>query len=411
MKNIAHYSGDQSGGAGRAAARISNALNLTSEYRSEIFNGQGNNWHGKIENVKFAHLNHMADYFRRKIDAIPKIFKYFEKNIPRSTGFMGKINASNINSENSDLVHLHWINGSLISIEEIGKIRKPLVWTLHDMWPFCGAEHLAEDSVHARWRNGYIANCENIGFDIDRWVWNRKVKSWKSPIEIVAPSNWLGNCARESRLMRNFPITVIPHPLDINLYIPKDKNSARLQLNLPLDRKLILFGAIKGTQLAYKGWDLMLPALFELSHRTPNADVVIFGESEPKRKLDIPMKTHWMGHIKNEDKLASLYSAADVMVIPSRQESFGQTGSEAQACGCPVVAFNATGLMDVVEHMVTGILATPYNSIELAAGIELILKNENIQSNFSHKARDRAKRLWSYDVIANKYISVYNKLI
>src|SRR5205085_3842933 len=105
------------------------------------------------------------------------------------------------NRNDSDIVNLHWVGGETMSIGDIGRIRKPIVWTLHDMWAFCGAEHYTDDGPAARWRHGYSAHNRShhcAGIDIDRHTWNRKLQAWKNPMHVVAPSRWLADCARKS---------------------------------------------------------------------------------------------------------------------------------------------------------------------------------------------------------------------
>src|SRR5660398_316157 len=119
-----------------------------------------------------------------------------------------------LNAGAADMVNLHWVCGEMLSAKDIGRITKPVVWTLHDMWAFCGAEHYAPDGDGARWRQGYEKDTRGPGhggLDIDRWTWRRKRKAWKRPFHIVTPSRWLADCARESALMHDWPVTVVPY--------------------------------------------------------------------------------------------------------------------------------------------------------------------------------------------------------
>lgn len=349
----------------------------------------------------------LCSIFKSAIDAVPRRLANPSDGMPRSAGWATRVTGKYVNSASSDIAHLHWVNGALLSIEEIGKIRKPLVWTLHDMWPFCGSEHLAPDKPEARWRTGYLPSTEITGFDIDRWCWKRKKASWQNSIHIVAPSRWMADCVRSSSLMSEFPVYVIPNALNVDVYKPMGKSEARHLLNLPQNQKLVLFGAIKGTQLSYKGWDLLMPALSSVVKEFSGAAAVIFGQSKPAEPMAWPFQVHWMGHLHDDFTLAALYSASDVLVIPSRQEAFGQTGSEAQACGCPVVAFNATGLKDVVENEVTGFLVNPYESSALASAVVKILKSDALRCQFGFAARERALRLWSASTVVEQYTKVY----
>lgn len=404
---VTHYSGDSFGGAGRAALRLHSALNQNKMIESRMIVAQKNNDDPSIIDLESTITGRFGSIIKRGIDAIPRKFSTSVSSIPRSSGFSTRLTAVNINSTDCDLAHLHWINGGFLSVEQIGKIKKPLIWTLHDMWVFCGAEHLSTDGSDARWRTGYKRTRDVKGFDIDRWVWRRKRSNWKSPFHIVTPSSWLAACAENSMLLENFPVYIIPNPLNTDIYKPIDKSEARKLLNLPQEKKLILFGAIKGTQLPYKGWDLLKPALAKLFNDLPGAEAVIFGQSQPAAPPKLGGAIHWMGHLYDDYSLAALYNAADVLVVPSRQESFGQTAAEAQACGCPVVAFNATGLKDVIVHNKTGLLVKPYCSSALAHAVLELLKNNNLRHAFSKDARLRASHEWSFNTVANKYQAVY----
>jgi glycosyltransferase involved in cell wall biosynthesis len=407
---ISHLSSDSIGGAARAALRLHNALLLNAEIDSTMIVRQKMNDDWRIAQPKECRIAKAYSHIRPFIDLLPARLQHSKNITPRSPAWVSAISAKQINQSDADIINLHWICSGFLSIEEIGKITKPIVWTLHDMWAFCGAEHLASDDPQASWRVGYSANSRPVndsGVDIDRWVWRRKQKAWLKPMKIVTPSEWLADCARSSALMRNWDVTVIPNVLDTTKFKPISKLVAREILGLPLEAKLIAFGAIKGTQLSYKGWDLLQPALEIVAKKLPDAQAVIFGQSEPKYPPSLGLPLHWVGHLHDDATLALLYSASDVMVVPSRQESFSQTASEAHACGCPVVAFNATGLMDVVENRVTGYLADPYSIQDLVKGIEWVLVDEMRRERLSAQARERAIRLWSHGVVVPKYLEVY----
>jgi len=319
-----------------------------------------------------------------------------------------------LNSIETDVIHLHWICGEFLSVEDIGKLKKPLVWTLHDMWPFSGSEHYGDDGEDARWRVGYYPNNRpegHKGLDIDRWVWNRKRRAWKKPIHIVTPTQWMANSAQKSILMQNWPISVIPNPLNTERFRPWDKGMARQLLGLPQDKQLVVFGAISGSKNPRKGWDLLESSLTKLATRLSNLAGVIFGQSEPLSPPQLAIPLYWMGHLNDEVTLALLYSAADVTVVPSRQDNLPQSGTEAQSCGCPVVAFNTSGLPSVVVHQTTGYLATPFNCDDLANGITWVLENQDRYVKLSEQARDRAVKLWSPKVVVKQYMEVYESAI
>jgi len=310
-----------------------------------------------------------------------------------------------------DVIHLHWVNGEMMSIADIGCLNEPVVWTLHDMWAFCGAEHYTDD---ARWKEGYTPGNRppyEGGFDLNRWTWMRKCKHWKRPRHIVAPSRWLANAVSASALMRNWPVMVIPNPIDTNLWRPVDKLTARELLGLPAAVPLLLFGAIGGAQDSRKGFDLLRSTLEVLKGELYGMELVVFGQLSPKDKPDLCFPVHYVGHLHDDISLRLLYSAADAIVVPSRQEAFGQTASEAHACGTPAVAFDNSGLADVVEHGKTGYLARAFDIEDLAAGLRWTIEDKERNATLGVAARDRAERLWSYEVVAPQYLEVYRQAI
>jgi hypothetical protein len=149
---------------------------------------------------------------------------------PFPSGMVGALNNSN-----ADVLQRNWICG-LLSVEDIGRLTKPMVSRFSDMWPFSGAEHYGDDGAIARWRTGCRSDnrpASHRGMDIDRWAWNRKRRAWKKPIHIVAPSQWMSDCAKMSALMHDWPISVIPTAVDVNQFKPWPKAFAREVLMLP----------------------------------------------------------------------------------------------------------------------------------------------------------------------------------
>lgn len=306
-----------------------------------------------------------------------------------------------------DIVNLHWVGAGALTIEEIGRIDRPTVMTLHDMWGFCGSEHYASEAPDARWAVGYERTnrpARHTGLDLDRITWLRKRRSWR-PMTIVSPSRWLDSCVDRSALMSDWPHIVIPNALDTRTFRPLDRQLARRMWKLPEQAKIVLFGAIDGATDLRKGFDLLLGAL-RCIRRQDNVLAVVFGQDQPAPVPDFGVRSRWVGYVHDDSRLAALYNAADVMVVPSRQEVLPQTATEAQACGTPVVAFRTGGLPDAVEHSVTGYLANPFISEDLAAGISLILEGgENFDMRMA--ARARAERLWDPAAVAAAYSAVY----
>ncbi|WP_460193321.1 glycosyltransferase family 4 protein [Thermosynechococcus sp. FA-CM-4201] len=334
-----------------------------------------------------------------------------ENRILHSLNIFSCYSAAFFNSLLADLIHLHWIGAEFLSIEEISKLKEPLIWTVHDMWPFCGAEHYTEDS---RWKQGYYhynRPSYERGFDLNRWTWERKRKHWQKPIHIVAPSRWLGECVQQSALMGNWPVSVIPNPIDVEQWQPHDKKKVRQELGLPTDIPIVLFGAMGGGKDPRKGFDLLKEALGYLKGKDQPLQLVVFGEAQPRKKQDLGFPAKYTGHITDETYLCKFYSAADVMIVPSRQDNLPNTAIEAIACGTPVVAFNIGGLPDIVTHEKNGYLAQAFDSQDLARGIQWVLQDPQRHAQLCAQARADTVRKFAYPVVAKQYLAVYQEVL
>lgn len=323
--------------------------------------------------------------------------------------------APNIARLNPDIVNLHWVCNGYLQIETLAKLNKPVVWTLQDMWAFTGGCHYSQQCERYQQSCGQCPQLNsNRDLDLSRWIWQRKLSAWKKVnLTIVTPSHWMAECAQASSLFRSRRVEVIPFGLDTRKYKPIESKVARDLLGLPQNKTLVLFGALSATKDRRKGFNLLIPALQKLSQTewSNRLEVIVFGSSQPENPVDIGFKAHYLGHLNDDISLALAYSAADVMVVPSIQESFGQTASEALACGTPVVAFNATGLKDIVDHQQNGYLVKPYEVEDLAQGIAWVLEDADRYQHLRIAARTKAERNFSLEVQANQYSSLFEDLL
>jgi glycosyltransferase involved in cell wall biosynthesis len=400
---------DSVGGAAKAAYRIHQAMRGTGVDSSLVVHRKALN-DPHIIGPK-TNLETFFDRFRSGVGVLVARLIRTRNGDYHSPAIFPTSWSQKLNRSHADVVHLHWIHGEMMSIGDLGSIEKPLVWTLHDMWAFSGAEHYSET---LRWKEGYTQGNrpnDESGFDINRWTWLRKQKAWKNPIQIVTPSQWLASCVQDSALMRNWSVAVIPNPIDVNQWTPIDKKIAREKLGLPQDVPLILFGAIGGAADPRKGFDLLQEALQKLSGTIHGLELVVFGQAAPIQPVDLGFPVHYLGHLASEVDMQMAYSAADTLIAPSRQEVFGQTASEAHACGCPAVAFEGTGLADVIEHHKTGYLAKAGDMQDLANGIAWVLESASKSNALNVAARKRAVEKFSYPVVAQQYQDIYSKVI
>lgn len=406
---IIHLNGaDITGGAARACYRIHHSL-LNSGLHSRMWVNKAKSGDWTVIGPKGKLNKAFAQIRTHVVFPILKTMQT-QNHIIHSPAILRSSRSRLINQSDVDIAHLHWIGGEMLSIADIGRIKKPTVWTLHDMWGFCGAEHYSWDE---RWREGYTRKnrpSSEKGFDLNRWTWNRKIKHWKNPFHIVAPSQWLAECAQESFIMRDWPVTVIPNCLNTDIWQPVDKNLARKLIGLPIDVPLIGFGSYGANSEYHKGFDLLKQALNHLNGLSENLELVVFGQLSPKKQPKLSFPVNFMGHLYDDLSLRLLYSAVDILVVPSRGEAFGQTASEAQACGTPVAAFKIGGLSDIVKHKHTGYLAEPFDTEDLAEGIKWILSHSTSEG-LGKAARERALQKFSYEVVSSQYQELYKKLL
>ena len=424
---------DLRGGAARAAYRVHKALlkyqkdlNINSKMRVLHKSGDditvvGGRPQGtsKIWTNIVPYLNRLTRLGYKTDNPIIHSTAWFKTGLGKELNLHYKKNMQ-------EIINLHWLGDLTISIKEIGKIKQPLVWTLHDQWAFCGAEHYEniysenQDLLGKRYIDGYLNSNRPInekGLDINKMVWKNKKKYFKNPINMVCGSEWLADCVKKSALMRSWPVEVIPVPIDLDIYYPMDKALARKILNLPIDKPLILFGAIGGLKDPRKGTDLLFKALNIIKEKEiqnnyfSKLEILIFGESDQKRAESKLFPTHYLGHLYDDISLRILYSAADLLIVPSRLEALGLTGIEAHACGTPVVAFNYGGPIDVIENKVTGALANPFDSYSLAAEIKWVLENKSRNIELGINARKRAENIWSEKRVAGLYKNFYKKVL
>lgn len=351
------------------------------------------------------------------LDPIPLNFFHSKRQFtPYSLSWVPDIIESKIDRMAVDILNLHWICNGYLQIETLHKFKKPLVWTLMDMWPFTGGCHYSQQCQSYKTTCG---SCPQLNSskdcDISRWVWQRKLKAWESlNLTIVSPSSWLAECASQSSIFKNRRIEVIPFGLDINVYKPIERHIARKILNLPMNKQIVLFGAISAIQDPRKGFLLIQKALQSLgkSEKWQNQiEVVIFGSSEPEYSTELGFNYSYLGRVYDDVSLSLIYSAADVTIVPSTQEAFGQTASESLACGTPVVAFNTTGLKDIVDHQKNGYLAVSFEFEDIARGIAWVLENAERHKNLCGFARETAKQKFNLELQAIRYQSLFTDIL
>ncbi len=320
--------------------------------------------------------------------------------------------------QEADIIHLHWVNQGFLSLETLGQLLacgKPIVWTQHDMWSFTGGCHYAGTCLEFLEFCSYCPFLKKPGKkDLSAQLFAKKRRIYNAaPLSIVTCSKWLRTLSQESKLLRRKDFHNIPNPIDTNFYAPRNKQEARQRLNLPADKKLVLFGAANVND-PRKGMRYFIEALSILGENFPvvneNTELVVFGKMNDETIKLFPFKTHSFKFVSNPDTLVDLYCAADCYVLPSLQDNLPNTVMESLACGTPVVGFSIGGVPEMVTHQQSGYLAEVKNSLSLATGIYETLFISD-QQKYRQNARQKAVDCYAEAVVAKQYTEVYKSLL
>jgi len=404
---------DNIGGAGKAATRLHIALNKNTPQVSAMYvmhESSGDRF-VKSDSGRVAKF---INTLRPDIDRLPLLFYKNRQPTFFSPGLLNKKSAIEF-TKDVDVVNIHWIGSGFLGFRSLMTIEKPIVLTLHDSWAFTGGCHVLGDCEN------YITGCgkcpqlgSSLKYDLSRYCFNEKLGIRAKDITVVADGNWMAERAKLSPIMQGLDIRVINPGLDLQLFKPHNKFLCRELLGLSGDSKIIMFGAMNATSDGNKGYNKLMSALDILRFKysdSSGVEIVIFGASRPLIEPNYGFKTHYLNMLRDDLSLSIAYGAADVMVVPSIQEAFGQTASESLACGTPVVAFGATGLLDSVRHMENGFLASPYDAQSLADGISWVLDDEKRYKVLSINARKTAELLFDNDTYAASYLKIYQEKI
>jgi len=320
--------------------------------------------------------------------------------------------------KNADILHLHWTNGGFLSLDNLNhlfSLNKPVVWTLHDMWPFTGGCHYSGPSQRFMQECGNCHFLKNPGpHDISFAGWHKKNEIYQrnKNITFVACSNWMREMAQKSSLLQGFEVVTIPNAININTFSRQDQVLSRKKWGVPENSKVILFGAANINHTR-KGIKYLIEALNVLkgSPETENQSiqVVVFGKSEGFDFNQIPFPVTNLPVLKSETDLAEVYSLADVFVLPSLEDNLPNMVMEALSCSTPVVAFNSGGISDMIDHERNGYLAEFMSVSDLANGISLVLNHGS--DSLALNARQKVVENFSSSVIAEKHLDLYNRLL
>jgi glycosyltransferase involved in cell wall biosynthesis len=406
--NILHLvSGELTGGAARGAYWLHKALSKSGVH-SRILNKSPGGQKVRDADIEVV-PNTGISRLKEKAGRFPVLLYRSREKRLFHTGLTGFNFLKSDSYKWADIIHLHWINNGFVDIKSLAKTKKPVVWTMRDMWPMTGGCHYSMDC------NRYTTGCGSCpqlhskrSPDLSSYVVQRKARYISTHVKLVGISHWLCECARNSLLYRDFDVRMIHNGIDISEYTPASKESARSGLKIDTNKKIVLIGA-QNTSDFYKGFDKFMAAARLLDK--DKVFLLMFGESDLDAVGSLGIEYRSLGFLYDTSSLKEAYSAADVFVAPSLMDAFGKTLAESLACGTPVVCFDATGPKDIVDHKTNGYRATPFEHEDLAAGIMWVLADTERHRKLCLEARKKAETSFNIDNIAMQYSDLYQTLL
>jgi glycosyltransferase involved in cell wall biosynthesis len=300
-----------------------------------------------------------------------------------------------------------WANPCRIRLSEFS-LGVPVVWTLHDEWAFTGGCHYTNDC------DRYIMQCGQCpelssqdDEDISNRLLLRKLDAYsKTNITVVAPSRWMADQAKRSSLFANKRIEVIPNGLDTDTFAPKDRCISRASIGIDSKDPILLFGAHLISDKR-KGGDLLAAALRLINFP---CILLVFGEGEIDTGGSSYVKVRRLGCVSDDAQLAQMYSTASAFICPSRIDNLPNTVAEAMACGVPCIGFNVGGISEMIDHKLNGWLAAPFDSADLASGIDWVVNHRNHEL-LRAAAREKALTEYNLSIMSKRYKVLYDELL
>lgn len=321
--------------------------------------------------------------------------------------------------QEADIIHLHWVNQGMLSLGGIRKILdsgKPVVWTMHDIWPATAICHYARGCPNFKQRCHHCPLLPGGGGknDLSAKVWSRKQAMLRDhTVSYVACSKWLAGEAQKSSLLEGQRVVTIPNPIDTHIYHPKDKREAKRRLGLPEDRRIILFVSQRVTDRR-KGMEFFMEAAGYLATQYPemtrNSGIAILGGHAEEVADNLPIPAYPLGYVSDEQRIVDVYNAADVFVLPSLEDNLPNTLMEAMACGVPCVGFRVGGIPEMIDHLQNGYVARLRDAADLATGIHWVLFDTSY-ADLVKLCQHKVATNYSQQSVAVKYIEVYNQAL
>lgn len=293
----------------------------------------------------------------------------------------------------ADIINLHWVGNRLSYQNFFKRINKPIVWTLHDMNPFLGCAHFSRDvELFPKWHDLE----HKIRKKKERWIHQAQ------HIEVVNLCSWMKNYATDSISLGRYPQHIIRNSIDTSIFKIYNQKAARELFQIPSDKTVLMFVSqnINNTR---KGFDLLLKAIEKID----NAYMMVVGASD--KTIQCHCEVRYQGSVSDEKLMALYYSAADVFLLPSREDNLPNTMVEALCCGTPVISMPNGGMTDIIHNGLNGYLSEDVSAESFSCAIETFINNGVQKSR--EDISNEAHHLFSPAEQAKAYISVFQNAL
>lgn len=409
MLNVLHIStSDNLGGSGRSAYRVHNGLRRLN-VRSRMLVGVKSTEDPDVQLIAgpgWSMLDRIANSVTGRL-SLQYLFYPSSAFLPLRKWI-----------READVVQLYNTHGGYFSHTVLPLIsrNRPVVWRLSDLWPLTG--HCAYSFDCDRWKTGcgqcpILSDAPELYRDTTAQLW--RIKDWvyqRSHLTIVAPSKWIARIAGESPLLNRFVVHHIPNGLDVTVFRPLPKLEARAQLGLDPDRRVILFSA-ESVSDRRKGATYLREALEKLVEveGLPPVTLLVVGAGSENLKTQLRFDVRALESTRDDEQLATIYSAADIFVLPTIAENLPNGVIESMACGAVPITFDVGGCADAVRHMETGYLAAYKDTTDLGAGIALLLNDDDLRLRLSTRSRQVVETEYSLELQAQRFKNLYERLV
>jgi len=388
---------DNFGGAARAVNRLRKCLNSEGTQAKLLVMQKYND---QKDIAEFGLVRKIIGQIYSKIDI--RFCNYLDPggSTWKTSAFFGAITARYINKFPADVVNFHWIGHGLISLRQLNKIKKPIIWTLQDDWALQPLNHFQVERRTTR-RLGLTGGY--IHAHLIRYISSLKRKFiLKDNVILIALNSKMNSELLDKYPEKSAKIFVIANPVDLDIFAPDRRNFYADSLGLSVGKPTLLY--LGGINDMRKGWDLLQKSL-NFTHNSFNL-IVIGGHTKKIISNNQEINILGLKKVLDLNNLIDLYNLSTAVIVPSRNEGLPQTATESLSCGTPVIGFRIGGLNDIIFDNYNGYLVQPFNTQKLGLAIDQTI---NLGKNFfKHNCRLFAEKEFAYRTIKSKYDSVFD---